>query len=114
MSNYHIKHFEEYFHIYRKSINNPEGFWEELAEEHFVWHKKWNNILSWNFETPEVKWFEGAKLNVAENCVDRHLRTRANKTAILFEPNNPNEPAQHITYQELYHRVCKMANVLKQ
>ena len=113
MSNYHIKHFEEYFHIYRKSINQPESFWEELAEEHFVWHKRWDHVLRWDFEIPEVKWFEGAKLNVSENCIDRHLRTRAQKTAILFEPNNPDEPAQHITYQELYHRVCKMANVLK-
>jgi len=114
MSNYHIKHFEEYFHIYRKSVNHPESFWEELAEEHFVWHKKWDKILSWDFEKPEVKWFEGAKLNVSENCVDRHLRTRSHKTAIIFEPNNPDEPAQHITYQELYERVCRMANVLKQ
>ncbi len=113
MSNYHIKHLEEYFQVYRKSVRNPEGFWEEIAEEHFLWRKKWDNVLSWNFSKPEVKWFENAKLNITENCIDRHLATRGDKTAILFEPNNPIEEAQHITYRELHQRVCKMANVLK-
>lgn len=113
MSNYHIKHLEEYYQVYRKSVRNPEAFWEEIAEEHFVWRKKWDKVLSWDFKKPEVKWFEGAKLNITENCLDRHLTTRGNKTAILFEPNNPNEEAQHITYLELYERVAKMANVLK-
>lgn len=113
MSNYHIKTFEEYFHIYRKSVREPENFWEEVAEEHFVWRKRWDNVLRWDFSKPEIAWFEGAQLNITENCLDRHLRTRGDKTAILFEPNNPNEPAQHITYTELYERVCKMANVLK-
>ena len=112
MSNYHIKHLEEYFQVYRKSVRNPEGFWEEIAEEHFNWRKKWNNVLSWDFDKPEVKWFEGAKLNITENCIDRHLPTRGNKTAILFEPNDPKEEAQHITYNELHERVCRMANVL--
>ena len=113
MSNYHIKHLEEYYQVYRKSVRNPELFWEEVAEEHFLWRKKWDNVLSWDFKKPEIKWFEGAKLNITENCIDRHLTTRANKTAILFEPNNPNEPSQHITYKELHQRVCKFANVLK-
>ncbi|MFK8105092.1 MAG: acetate--CoA ligase [Saprospiraceae bacterium] len=113
MSNYHIKHLEEYFKVYRKSIRNPEIFWEEIAEEHFLWRKKWDNVLSWDFKKPEVKWFEGAKLNITENCIDRHLTTRADKTAILFEPNDPKEAAQHITYRDLYHRVNKFANVLK-
>lgn len=113
MSNYHIKTFEEYFHIYRKSVREPENFWEEVAEEHFVWRKRWDNVLRWDFSKPEIAWFEGAQLNITENCLDCHLRTRGDKTAILFEPNNPNEPAQHITYTELYERVCKMANVLK-
>ncbi|MDB2607161.1 acetate--CoA ligase, partial [Zobellia sp.] len=89
------------------------AFWEEIAEEHFVWRKKWNNVLSWDFSKPEIKWFEGAKLNITENCLDRHLPTRGEKTAILFEPNNPDEEAQHITYRELHERVCRMANVLK-
>lgn len=113
MSNYHIKTLEEYFQVYRKSIREPENFWEEIAEEHFLWRKKWNKVLSWDFSKPEVKWFEGAKLNITENCLDRHLITRGDQTAILFEPNNPDEPSQHITYKQLHERVCKMANVLK-
>ena len=113
MSNYHIKNLEEYFQIYRKSVRNPEAFWEEIAEEHFQWRRRWDNVLSWDFEKPEVKWFEGAQLNISENCIDRHLYTRANKTAIIFEPNNPDEPAQHISYSQLHAEVNKMANVLK-
>ena len=113
MSNYHIKNLEEYFQIYRKSTQDPEGFWEEIAEEHFVWRKRWDSILSWDFSKPEVKWFDGAKLNITENCIDRHLATRGDKTAILFEPNNPAEASQHITYMQLYVKVNKMANVLK-
>ncbi|MFS4457160.1 acetate--CoA ligase [Maribacter sp. 2304DJ31-5] len=112
MSNYHIKHLEEYYQVYRKSVRNPAAFWEEMAEEHFVWRKRWDNVLSWDFSKPEIKWFEGAKLNITENCLDRHLPTRGNKTAILFEPNDPKEEAEHITYRQLYERVCKMANVL--
>ncbi|GAA4810782.1 acetate--CoA ligase [Litoribaculum gwangyangense] len=113
MSNYHIKHLEEYYQVYRKSIREPENFWEEVAEEHFIWRKKWDNVLSWDFTKPEVKWFEGAKLNITENCIDRHLATRGDKTAILFEPNNPSELPEHITYKELHKRVNKFANVLK-
>ncbi len=113
MSNYHIKHLEEYFQVYRKSVRNPENFWEEVAEEHFVWRKKWDKVLEWDFSKPEIKWFEGAKLNITENCIDRHIHIRGDKTAILFEPNDPEEEAQHITYKELHKRVCKMANVLK-
>ncbi len=113
MSNYSIKHLEEYFKVYRKSVREPEVFWEEIAEEHFSWHKKWDNVLSWDFEKPEIKWYEGAKLNITENCIDRHLRMSGDKTAILFEPNNPDEKAQHISYNELHQRVNKFANVLK-
>jgi acetyl-CoA synthetase len=112
MSNYHIKHLEEYYQVYRKSIRNPEAFWEEIAEEHFVWRKRWDNVLSWDFKKPEIKWFEGAKLNITENCLDRHLPTRGDKTAIIFEPNDPKEEALHITYRQLHERVCRMANVL--
>ena len=114
MSNYHIKHLEEYYQVYRKSVREPEAFWEEIAEEHFLWRKKWTNVLSWDFKKPEVKWFEGAQLNITENCIDRHLATRGDKTAILFEPNNPDEGAEHITYKQLYHRVNQFANVLKE
>ncbi len=114
MSNYHIKHLEEYYQVYRKSVRNPEAFWEEIAEEHFVWRKKWDNVLSWDFSKPEIKWFEGARLNITENCLDRHIPIRADKTAILFEPNDPKEEAEHITYRQLHQRVCRMANVLKE
>ncbi|TDQ29849.1 acetate--CoA ligase [Tenacibaculum caenipelagi] len=113
MSNYHVKTLEEYFHVYRKSVRNPELFWEEIAEEHFVWRKKWDTVLSYDFEKPEFKWFEGAQLNITENCIDRHLHIRGDKTAILFEPNSPDEEAEHISYKELHKRVCKFANVLK-
>ncbi len=114
MSNYHIKNFEEYFHIYRKSVRNPEGFWEEVAEEHFMWRKRWDNVLSWDFKKPEIRWFEGGKLNITENCIDRHLRIRGDKTALLFEPNDPKEASEHITYKDLYQRVNRLANVLKE
>ena len=113
MSNYHIKGLEEYFQVYRKSVDKPEQFWEEIAEENFVWRKRWDTVLDWDFEKPDVKWFDGAQLNITENCLDRHLYTRGDKTALLFEPNDPNEPAQPITYKELHERVCKFANVLK-
>ena len=113
MSNYHIKNFPEYFHEYRKSVRNPELFWEEIAEEHFLWRKKWDNVLSWDFTKPEVKWFEGAKLNITENCIDRHLYTNGHKNAIIFEPNNPDEPTEYITYKQLSERVNQFANVLK-
>ncbi len=113
MSNYHIKHLEEYFQVYRKSVRDPENFWEEVAEEHFLWRKKWDKVLSWDFTKPEVKWYEGAQLNITENCIDRHLTTRGEKTAIIFEPNNPDEEAEHITYRQLHERVCEFANVLK-
>ncbi|MDW5289806.1 acetate--CoA ligase [Formosa sp. PL04] len=113
MSNYHIKHLEEYYQVYRKSVREPENFWAEVAEEHFMWRKRWDNVLSWDFKKPEIKWFEGAKLNITENCIDRHLRTKGDQTAIIFEPNNPDDAAEHITYQQLHDRVCQMANVLK-
>ncbi len=113
MSNYHIKGLEEYFNVYRKSVRYPEQFWEEVAEEHFVWRKKWDKVLDWNFEKPEVRWFEGAKLNITENCIDRHLLTNGEKTAILFEPNNPEEEAEYISYNQLSERVNAFANVLK-
>lgn len=113
MSNYHIKSFEEYFDLYRKSVRNPELFWEEVAEEHFLWRKRWNRVLNWDFSKPEIKWFEGAKLNITENCIDRHLLSRGEETAILFEPNDPQEKAQHISYNQLSEQVNRLANVLK-
>ncbi|MCM8570376.1 acetate--CoA ligase [Gramella jeungdoensis] len=113
MSNYHIKNLEEYFQVYRKSVREPENFWQEVAEEHFVWRKKWDNVLSWDFSKPEVKWFENAKLNITENCIDRHLLTNGEKTAIIWEPNDPDEKALHLSFRELHKKVNKFANVLK-
>lgn len=113
MSAYHIKDLEEYFKVYRKSVREPEVFWEEIAEEHFKWRKRWDNVLSYNFDKAEFKWFEGAKLNVTDNCIDRHLLDKGDKTAIIFEPNDPEEEAQHISYKELHRRVNQFANVLK-
>ncbi|MGB0885304.1 MAG: acetate--CoA ligase [Chitinophagales bacterium] len=113
MSNYHIKNLEEYFQVYRKSVSEPENFWAEIAEEYFVWQKKWNKVLEYDFEQAKFEWFKGAKLNITENCIDRHLLTNADKTAIIFEPNNPKEKAQHISYQMLSEKVNAFANVLK-
>jgi acetyl-CoA synthetase len=113
MSSYQIKSLEEYYQVYRKSVRDPENFWAEIAEEHFVWRKPWDTVLEWDFSKPEVKWFEGAQLNITENCIDRHLATQADKTAIIFEPNDPKDKAQHITYQQLHDKVCAFANVLK-
>src|SRR5690554_231946 len=112
MSNYHIKNLEEYFQVYRKSVRDPESFWEEIAEENFVWQKRWDKVLEYDFKTPEISWFKGAKLNITENCIDRHLYANGKKTAIIFEPNDPSEMAEHISYQELHDRVCRFANVL--
>lgn len=113
MSNYHIKHLEEYYQVYRNSIANPETFWEEIAEEHFLWRKRWSKVLEWDFSRPEVKWFDGAKLNITENCIDRHLTTGGDKTAIIFEPNNPDEETEYISYRQLHERVCKFATILE-
>ncbi|NOQ71044.1 MAG: acetate--CoA ligase [Crocinitomix sp.] len=113
MSDYQIKSLANYKSTYQKSVAEPEAFWAAIAEDNFVWHKKWDKVLEWDFAKPEVKWFEGAQLNITENCIDRHLEKRGDKTAILFEPNNPNEAALHISYKELSNRVNRFANVLK-
>lgn len=113
MSQYHIKSLEEYFSVYRKSIQQPEIFWEEIAEENFTWKKRWDEVLRYDFDKPEIKWFDGAELNITENCIDRHLPTKGNQTAIIFEPNDSNEKAKHITYNELSEQVNRLANVLK-
>ncbi len=114
MSNYHIKNLEEYFQVYRKSVREPENFWQEVAEEHFVWRKKWDNVLSWDFSKPEVKWFENAKLNITENCIDRHLLAQGDKTAIIWEPNDPKDETVHLSFTELHKKVNQFANVLKE
>jgi len=107
-----ITSFEQYEEDYRKSIENPEQFWGEVAQN-FHWRKPWFKVLSWNFKDPEIKWFEGAKLNITENCLDRHLATNGDKPAIIWEPNNPEEESVTLTYKMLHERVCRFANVLK-
>ncbi|MBX7125642.1 MAG: acetate--CoA ligase [Cyclobacteriaceae bacterium] len=107
-----IKTFEDYKQVYRYSVEQPEAFWSEVATQ-FVWKKKWDQVLEWNFHKPEVKWFIGGSLNITENCIDRHLPHRASQTALLWEANDPNEPSRRITYQELHDEVCKVANMLK-
>jgi acetyl-CoA synthetase len=107
-----INTFSDYQDVYQQSIQNPEAFWADVASD-FVWKKKWDSVLEWDFKKPEVKWFNGAQLNITENCIDRHLPKRANQTAIIWEPNDPQEEAKHITYQELHDQVCRVANMLK-
>jgi len=107
-----IKSFEEYKDAYRRSVEDPEGFWAEQAST-FAWRKKWDKVLEWNFRDPDIKWFVGGKLNITENCLDRHLESRGDQVAILFEPNQPDAPVQKYTYRELHAAVCKTANALK-
>ena len=113
MSNYTINNLEDYKRIYNESVDQAEVFWNDLAKDNFKWQKKWDSVIDWDFQKPEIKWFEGGKLNITENCLDRHLINNPNKTAIIFEPNDPSESSEHISYENLYHRVNKMANVLK-
>ncbi|MCB0568870.1 MAG: acetate--CoA ligase, partial [Phaeodactylibacter sp.] len=107
-----IKSFDEYKDVYKRSVEDPEGFWAEQAST-FTWRRKWDKTLEWNFREPNVKWFAGGKLNITENCLDRHLDTRGGQVAILFEPNRPEAPVQKYTYKELHAAVCKTANALK-
>ena len=107
-----IKSLEEYNDVYKHSIENPEAFWAEQAET-FHWHKKWDSVLQNDFRTPDVKWFLGGKLNITENCLDRHLETRGDQVALLWEPNNPSAPTKSYTYRQLHAEVCKTANALK-
>lgn len=109
---YQIKTFEEYTTAYRQSVEHPNEFWATIAEN-FRWKKKWNSVLDWNFKEPSIKWFAGGKLNITENCLDRHLETNGNTVALLWESNNPNEAARAITYKELHFLVCQFGNVLK-
>jgi len=113
MIKYEIKNAKDYHNNYSKAVENPEKFWAEIAKENFTWKHPWSQVLDWDFSIPKVSWFEGAQLNITENCIDRHLANNANKTAILFEPNNPNDPSEAISYIELHKRVNQFANVLK-
>jgi acetyl-CoA synthetase len=107
-----ITSFDAYQSTYEKSVKDPEGFWAEVAEN-FEWKKKWDTVLKWNFEEPSVEWFKGAKLNITENCLDRHLETKGDQPALLWEANDPEEHHRILTYKRLYEKVCQFAHVLK-
>ncbi|MEZ4775192.1 MAG: acetate--CoA ligase [Bacteroidia bacterium] len=107
-----IHTFDEYKETYRRSVEDPEGFWAGEAST-FQWRKKWDKVLEWDFRKPDIKWFVGGKMNITENCLDRHLETRGDKVAILWEPNDPNGEVLSYTYRELHAAVCRMANALK-
>ena len=112
MSQYHIKTQEDYKAAYEHAIERPEEFWKGIADN-YQWRKPWTTLLEWEFTTPTIKWFKGGKLNITENCLDRHLKDRADDIALTWEPNNPKEREVRLTYQELHDEVCRFANVLK-
>ena len=107
-----INSLEEYQAAYKLSTDNPEAFWGNIAES-FQWRKKWDSVLEWNFDEPKIEWFKNAKLNITENVLDRHLKKRGNKLALIWEPNDPKERAVRLTYRELYEKVNEFANALK-
>ena len=113
MSSYQIDTRKKYDDSYKKSVNNPETFWDELASQNFIWNKKWSKVVDWDFKKAKVSWFKDAKLNITTNCIDRHAKNTPDKTAIIFEPNDPCEKNKLFTYSELLKEVCIMANVLK-
>ena len=114
MSYYKIDNLEQYFKHYNKSIREPRKFWGKIAEENFTWYQQWDKVVDFDMTEADIKWFTEAKVNIVKNCIDRHLAKRGDKTAIIFEPNDPKEDAVHITYNDLYERVGKMANVLRE
>jgi acetyl-CoA synthetase len=107
-----IKTFEEYEVAYKQSVEDPEGFWAEIAQQ-FKWRKPWKKVLSWDFNEANTSWYEGGQMNITENALDRHLEDKGDQVAILWEPNDPDDEAVSITYRVLYDRVCRFANVLK-
>ncbi len=106
-----IKTLDEYRQQYQASVDDPQQFWANIGA-HFNWQRKWDKVLDWNFQDPSIKWYDGAQLNITENCLDRHLPARADQVAIIWEPNDPKEAARHITYGELHTSVQRFANVL--
>lgn len=112
MNKLQIRSFEEYQQKYQQSVDDPAGFWAEIADE-FQWMKKWDTVLEWNFSEPKIEWFKGAKLNITENVLDRHLAKRGNKLALIWEPNDPKQRFIRYTYRELHDLVCQFANALK-
>ena len=109
MSYYTIDSLEHYFKMYKKSVREPRKFWDKIADEQFTWYQKWDKVMEFDMQEAKFKWFLDAKVNITKNCIDRHLAKRGEKTAIIFEPNNPNEEALHISYNDLYARVAKVA-----
>ena len=109
---FQIRSQEQYEMAYRVSVNQPEQFWAAIAEN-FQWRKKWDKVLEWNFKEPNIKWFQGGKLNITENCIDRHLKTMGEKPAFIWEPNNPEDRVRVVTYNRLHKRVCQVAQMLK-
>ena len=107
-----ITSLSDYFKKYEQSEKDPEKFWSEIADT-FIWKKKWDKVLDWNFESVDIKWFKNGKLNITENIFERNLKERGDKTAIIWEPNDPNEPSIHLTYNELYEETCKFSNALR-
>ncbi len=108
---YQIKSLQQYHEAYKKSIDTPEIFWNEIAET-FTWQKKWDQTLDWNFSAPKVEWFKGGQLNITENCLDRHLEKNGDTPAMIWEPNDPEEHHRIITYKQLHLKVCQFAQVL--
>ena len=108
---YQLTSYDAYKAAYQKSIQDPEGFWAAIADN-FTWQKKWDKVLDWNFKDPKIEWFKGAQLNITENCLDRHLATRGNEAAIIWESNDPKEQHRVLTYNELHFKVQQFANVL--
>jgi len=109
---YQIKNIEQYHRDYTRSIDDPSEFWSSVAE-HFTWKKKWDEVLNWNFKEPKIEWFKGAKLNITENCLDRHLEKLGDTPALIWEPNDPDEHHRILTYKKLYEKVCQFSHVLK-
>jgi acetyl-CoA synthetase len=109
---FQITSLEQYHKDYKRSVDEPEAFWSAVAEN-FLWRKKWNKVLEWNFKEPKVEWFKGAQFNITENCIDRHLATMGDKPAIIWEPNHPDERVRVVTYNRLHKRVCQVAQMLK-
>lgn len=109
---YQINSVDEYQSTYRRSIENPEGFWGQIAS-YFQWKRRWDSVVEWNFDEPKIEWFKGGKLNITENCLDRQLEKNGNVPALIWEPNDPSEHHRVLTYRDLYTKVCQFANVLK-
>ncbi|NDA97607.1 MAG: acetyl-coenzyme A synthetase, partial [Flavobacteriia bacterium] len=109
---YHLKTVATYQNAYENASTHPETFWGEIAEN-FHWFSPWKKVMDCKMEKAEFAWFQDGKTNISYNCLDRHLTEKGAQTALIFEPNDPKEKAQHISYIELHARVSKMANVLK-